>query len=67
MAHWTHRYAWGNNPVRAAIKGQRCRVLARGALGTVLVITEDGTQVTTALRALRRLSRRHPATGRSTR
>ena len=61
MKHaWTHRYAWGNNPVRAAIKGQRCRILARGSMGTVLIATEGGVRVTTSIRALRRLTRRQP-------
>lgn len=52
---WTHRYVWGNNAVRAAVKGQRCRVLATGAMGTVDVVTEDGTRLLTSRRALRRL------------
>jgi hypothetical protein len=63
LSRFTHRYAWGNNPVRAAVKDQRCRIVAQGSLGTVLIVTEDGTRLTTSRRALRRLTRR-PAVAR---
>ena len=33
----TYRYAWGNNPVRAALKGRECRLLATGTRNTVLI------------------------------
>ena len=47
-------YAWGNNERRAALKGRRCVVEARGALGTVLVrFLDTGERVTTSARALR--------------
>jgi hypothetical protein len=51
---FTHVYAWRNNERRAALFGRRCRVVATGALGTVLVEFEDGERVTTSRRALRR-------------
>lgn len=48
-------YAWGNNERRAALKGRRCVIEARGALGTVLVrFLDTGERVTTSSRALRR-------------
>ena len=53
-AERTYVYAWGNNERRAALKGRRCVVEARGALGTVLVRFPDtGERVTTSSRALR--------------
>lgn len=65
---WTHTYAWGagplgaggpagasDNPVRAALKGQRCRVLRRGSKRTVEIVTDGGWHGTTSERALRRI------------
>lgn len=37
-------------------KGQRCRVLARGKMNTILVEFEDGFRVTTARFAVRKAS-----------
>lgn len=47
-------YAWGNNPVRAALKGRRCRIVCTGRLGSALVEFEDGHRVITGRRAVRR-------------
>lgn len=52
---WTHRYAWGNNPERARMKGRRCRVLAVGGMGTALLEVEGYGRTLTSRRALRRL------------
>jgi hypothetical protein len=47
-------YVWGNNECRAALKGRRCVVEARGAMGTVLVrFLDTEERVTTSSRALR--------------
>jgi len=47
-------YAWGNNERRAQLKGRQCIVVARGALGTILVrFLDTGEQVTTSHRAIR--------------
>lgn len=47
-------FAWGNNPRRAQLKGRRCVVEARGALGTVLIrFLDTGERVTTSRRAIR--------------
>ena len=48
--HWRSRL-----PER---KGQRCRVLVRGALNSVLVEFEDGQRVVTSRYAVRRASAR---------
>ena len=48
------RYAWGNNAKRAELKDLSCEVLARGALGSVLVRFEDGRREVVSRRALRR-------------
>jgi len=53
---FTHVYAWRNNERRAALYGRRCRVVASGAMRTVLVEFEDGERVTTSRRALRTTS-----------
>lgn len=48
-------FYWGDNPVRARLKGRRCRVLARGSKGTVLAqFLDTGERVTCSFRALRR-------------
>ena len=50
-------YRWGNNARRAELRGRRCRIVARGALGSVLVELEDGERVVTSRRAVRRAER----------
>lgn len=48
-------YAWGNNPVRAELKGRRCRiVVVARRMGSVLLEFEDGRRVITSRRAVRR-------------
>lgn len=50
-----YEFAWGNNERRAQLKGRKCRVLARGGKGTVLVeFLDTGERVTCSFRALRR-------------
>ena len=54
-------YRWGNNPRRAELKGRLCRLLASGALGTVLVeMVDTGERVTTSHRALAPVSSSAP-------
>ena len=51
-------YVWGNNERRAGLKGRRCVIEARGAMGTVLVrFLDTGERVTTSARALRAAGR----------
>jgi hypothetical protein len=53
-AVFTHLYVWRNNERRAALCGRRCRIVAAGKMGTVLVEFENGERVTTSHRAVRR-------------
>lgn len=48
-----HVYAWGNNEKRAALKGRRCRILARGRMRSILVEFENGEKVVTSERAVK--------------
>ena len=51
-----YKYAWGNNPVRAALKGRKCKLIATGTRNTVLIeMADTGERVTTSRRALRKL------------
>lgn len=55
MSEALYTYEWGNTPERAALKGRRCRIVARGAKGTVLLeFVDTGTRVTSSFRALRK-------------
>ena len=55
MTPQVYVYAWGNNERRAALKGRRCVIEARGGMRTVLVrFLDTGERVTTSIRALRR-------------
>lgn len=57
MSEKLYRYAWGNNPVRAKMKGRICRVLKSGAMNTVLIeFLDTGERTTTSHRALRRVN-----------
>lgn len=46
-------FAWGNNAVRAMLKGQRCRIVTTGSRGTAMLEFEDGRRVVTSRRAVR--------------
>ena len=52
---FTHVYHWGNNPVRKLWKGMKYRILVRGSMNTCLVEFEDGGQLNTSIRALRKI------------
>ena len=52
---WTHTWVWSKRPVDRNRKGQRCRVLATGRLGTALVRFEDGVTHVTSRRGLRKI------------
>ena len=48
-------YRWGNNPVRATLKGRRCRIVARGALNSCLIeFLDTGDRFITSRNALQR-------------
>jgi hypothetical protein len=47
-------YRWGNNAKRATLKGQTCRILARGQMRSCLVEFTDGQREVVSVRALMR-------------
>ena len=50
-------FSWGNNERRRELQGRRCRKIARGAKGTVLVeFLDTGERITCSFRALRRVA-----------
>lgn len=53
VTDYPYVFSWGNNPKRAKLKGQRCRVLVRGARRSVLAEFEDGRREVVSYRALR--------------
>ena len=55
MDKLTHIYHWGNNPVRAKLKGRKCRIIDTGAKGSTLYEFENGDQVVSSRRAVRRI------------
>jgi hypothetical protein len=54
---FTHYYAWGNNPVRKLWKGKKCRIIAVGTMGSCRVKFEDGGELITSRRALRKIKK----------
>ena len=54
----THKYIWGNNPVRAKLKGRLCRIIAHGAKGSIIVEFENGQREYISRWAVRKLSTR---------
>lgn len=50
----TYIFRWGNNPMRAKYKGKRCKKLASGRIGSVLIEFEDGHKMVTSRRAIQR-------------
>ena len=63
MTHdFPYVYVWGNNPVRARLRGRACRVLIRSRrFNSCLIEFEDGTRVVGSRHAVRR---RGPEGGR---
>jgi hypothetical protein len=54
MSDYPYVYAWGNNSMRKGWKDKRCRILISGSMGSCLIEFEDGEQVNTSRRALRK-------------
>ena len=46
-------YHWGNNPKRATLKGRKCRILARGKMGSILIEFENGQREIVSWRAVK--------------
>ncbi len=56
MAEMLYQYYWSNSPTRAKMKGRICRVLASGAMNTVMIqFLDNGERTTTSRRAIRRV------------
>jgi len=51
----THIYAWGNNSKRLAMKGRKCRIIARGRMNSIMIEFEDGQREIVSRRAIRRI------------
>lgn len=56
-----YKYAWGNNPKRATMKGRMCHIVATGKMGSVLIEFENGQREISSRRALRKLSENYQA------
>ena len=52
---YTHRFAWGNNPKRATLKGRLCRIIAAGKKNSVMIEFADGQREIVSRRALRKV------------
>ncbi len=56
MAEQLYKFAWGNSPTRAKMKGRICRVLASGAMNTIMIeFLDNGERTTISRRAIRRV------------
>ena len=49
----THRFAWKNNEKRRTLYGRACRIVACGALGSILIEFENGQREIVSRRAVR--------------
>jgi hypothetical protein len=54
MQHFPYVWAWRSRPADRDRKGERCRVLVRGAMNSALVEFEDGARFVTSRNGLRR-------------
>ena len=55
MKKFTHIYVWGNNLVRAKLKGRKCRIVRTGEKGSALYEFENGNMVVSSRRAVRKI------------
>jgi hypothetical protein len=39
---YPYRYAWKNNSKRVTLYGRPCRIVARGAMNSIMIAFEDG-------------------------
>jgi hypothetical protein len=49
---YPYRFRWANNPKRETLKSRRCRIVAKGGMGSVLVEFEDGQREIVSWRSL---------------
>lgn len=52
---YPYHYAWRNNELRARLWNKRCRIVVTGRRNSAWIEFEDGFQMVTSRRALRRL------------
>lgn len=58
MDNYPYIYEWDDSPIRAALKGQRCRIVATSPIvGAVVVKFKGGRGLITSRRALRRVDK----------
>jgi hypothetical protein len=50
---YPYRYAWKNNTKRATLHDRACRVIARGAMNSIMIEFEDGQQEIVSRNAIR--------------
>jgi len=56
MSDQLYTYLWGNNPVRAKMKGRTCRVLCRGKMNSCMLEFENGDRTVTSRNAIRKVT-----------
>lgn len=56
MTTLTHYYAWKNNARRLTLYKRECRIVARGALNSVLIEFADGQRECVSRNAVRRIA-----------
>jgi hypothetical protein len=54
----THYYAWKNNPKRVTMYKRACRVIARGAMNSILIEFADGQRECVSRNSVRRICAR---------
>jgi hypothetical protein len=53
---YDHIYGWGNNGIRAELRGKPCAVIATGSrMFSVLLEFEDGRRIVSSIRAIRKI------------
>lgn len=49
-----YKYSWRNNEKRQTLYGRRCRIVARGALNSIMIEFEDGQREIVSGNSIRR-------------
>ena len=55
----THYYAWKNNDKRKSLYRQKCKVIGRGKMNSILIEFETGQREITSRNAVRLLKEAH--------
>ncbi len=56
-ARFPYYFAWKNNDLRRQYYGKPCRLVAAGALNSILIEFENGRRLVTSRNAIRRIPR----------